>query len=202
MIDNIEGREYTKYCINLPFTNFTQNEQIGEVNMNEMKLYDYSEQYQNLLSLVDSEDGYTYEDLKDTLDSIAEAAEDKIANTGKVLRRLNDELLIIDNREKEIKELKAKKKRDIENLKEYLLINMTQLDKKKVQTPTITVSTRNSKAMNIKDESKLPEEFIKTEIKTSPKKADFKKYYESLSVEEQEKIDYAEIVVNKSIQIK
>ncbi|QYG30108.1 siphovirus Gp157 family protein [Mammaliicoccus sciuri] len=170
--------------------------------MNEMKLYDYSEQYQNLLSLVDSEDGYTYEDLKDTLDSIAEAAEDKIANIGKVLRRLNDELLIIDNREKEIKELKAKKKRDIENLKEYLLIHMTQLDKKKVQTPTITVSTRNSKAMNIKDESKLPEEFIKTEIKTSPKKADFKKYYESLSVEEQEKIDYAEIVVNKSIQIK
>lgn len=170
--------------------------------MNEMKLYDYSEQYQNLLSLVDNEDGYTYEDLKDTLDSIAEAAEDKIANTGKVLRRLNDELLIIDNREKEIKELKAKKKRDIENLKEYLLINMTQLDKKKVQTPTITVSTRNSKAMNIIDESKLPEEFIKTEIKTSPKKADLKKYYESLSVEEQEKIDYAEIVVNKSIQIK
>ena len=31
---------------------------------------------------------------------------------------------------------------------------------KKVASPTLTVSIRNSKVMNIKDESKLPKEYI------------------------------------------
>ncbi|WP_239705071.1 siphovirus Gp157 family protein [Mammaliicoccus sp. E-M24] len=168
----------------------------------DMKLYEITEQFQQVLSLIDDEEGYSYEDLKDTLDSIGELGEDKIANTGKVLRKLNDELMIIENREKEIKELKVKKKRDIENLKSYLLFNMEALGKKKVETPTIKVATRNTKVVNILDEKKLPEEFIKTEIKTSPKKADFKKYYEALSDEEKAEIDYAEIIVNTSVNIK
>lgn len=170
--------------------------------MNDLKLYEITEQYQEVLRLVESEEGYSFEDLKDTLDSIADMGEEKMVNTGHVLRKLQDELTIIKNRKTQIAELEAKKKRDIDNLKSYLLFNMEMLGKKKVETPTIKVATRNSKVVNIIDESKLPEEFVKTEVKTTPKKADFKKYYEALSDEEKEQIDYAEVVINKSINIK
>lgn len=170
--------------------------------MNDLKLYEITEQYQEVLRLVESEEGYSFEDLKDTLDSIADMGEEKMVNTGHALRKLQDELTIIKNRKTQIAELEAKKKRDIDNLKSYLLFNMEMLGKKKVETPTIKVATRNNKVVNIIDESKLPEEFVKTEVKTTPKKADFKKYYEALSDEEKEQIDYAEVVINKSINIK
>ena len=42
---------------------------------------------------------------------------------------------------------------------------MSRLDMKKVASPTLTVSIRNSKVMNIKDESKLPQEYITEKLR-------------------------------------
>lgn len=170
--------------------------------MNDMKLYDYTNSYQNVLSLMDEEEGITYEDLKDTLDAIADSAEEKIANTGKVLQKLNDDLEVIKKRKSNLDGLRKRKEKDIKNLKEYLLYNMQQLNKKKVQTPTITVSLRNSQKMNITNSEKLPKDFIKVETTETVDLAGFKKYYKTLSEEELSKIDYAELITNKTIQIK
>ncbi|CAA3882511.1 phage protein [Staphylococcus aureus] len=73
---------------------------------------------------------------------------------------------------------------------------------KKVASPTLTVSIRNSKVMNIKDESKLPQEYITEKVEKKVDKVAFKKYYNSLPTEEQEAIDYAEIEVKQNILIK
>lgn len=170
--------------------------------MNDLKLYDYSEQFQNVVNFFEENDEVSYKDIKDTLDAISEAAEDKIANTGKVIQKLNDEEKILVERKTAIDNMIKKTKRNRDNLKEYLLQHMNTLQKKKVQTPTITVSTRKSKSMVILDESKLPAEFIKTEVKTSPKKKEFKDYYNNLSEDQQKEINYAELVTNQSIQIK
>ncbi|EGQ3866746.1 siphovirus Gp157 family protein [Staphylococcus pseudintermedius] len=170
--------------------------------MEDMKLYDYTESYHNVLRFIDESEDLTYEDLKDTLDAIADGAEEKIANTGKVIQKLEDDLLVIKNRKGEIDNLRKKKEKQIIRLKEYLLHNMKELNKKKVETPTITVSTRNSKVLHIYDESKMPKEFIKEEFISKPDKEGFKKYLKSLSEEEVEKIDYAKLVTNQTLSIK
>ncbi|WP_274316460.1 siphovirus Gp157 family protein [Staphylococcus hyicus] len=169
--------------------------------MSEMKLYDYSASYQNVLNMIDDDD-IKYEDVKDTLDAIQDGSEEKIANTGKLIQKLKDDLEIIKIHEKRIKELKYKKQKNIDNLIDYLLIHMNLLDKKKVETPTITVSKRETKRMIITNEEKLPDKFLKVKVNKTVDKEGFKKYFKNLSEEEASKIDYAHLETNQSITIK
>ena len=145
---------------------------------------------------------YSFEEMKDTLESIQESAEGKVINIGKVIQKYQDDIKVINERKKALDELKKKAERNIDNLKQYGLVQMSRLDMKKVASPTLTVSIRNSKVMNIKDESKLPKEYITEKVEKKVDKAAFKKYYNGLSTEEQEAIDYAEIEVKQNILIK
>lgn len=169
--------------------------------MEDMKLYDYADQYQNLINFMEEND-YSFEEMKDTLESIQESAEGKVINIGKVILKYQDDIKVINERKKALDELKKKAERNIDNLKQYGLVQMSRLDMKKVASPTLTVSIRNSKVMNIKDESKLPKEYITEKVEKKVDKAAFKKYYNGLSTEEQEAIDYAEIEVKQNILIK
>ncbi|TBW92656.1 siphovirus Gp157 family protein [Staphylococcus hominis] len=169
--------------------------------MEDMKLYDYADQYQNLINFMEEND-YSFEEMKDTLESIQESAERKVINIGKVIQKYQDDIKVISERKKALDELKKKAERNIDNLKQYGLVQMSRLDMKKVASPTLTVSIRNSKVMNIKDESKLPKEYITEKVEKKVDKAAFKKYYNSLPTEEQEAIDYAEIEVKQNILIK
>lgn len=169
--------------------------------MEDMKLYDYADQYQNLINFMEEND-YSFEEMKDTLESIQESAEGKVINIGKVIQKYQDDIKVISERKKALDELKKKAERNIDNLKQYGLVQMSRLDMKKVASPTLTVSIRNSKVMNIKDESKLPKEYITEKVEKKVDKAAFKKYYNGLSTEEQETIDYAEIEVKQNILIK
>lgn len=169
--------------------------------MEDMKLYDYADQYQNLINFMEEND-YSFEEMKDTLESIQESAEGKVINIGKVIQKYQDDIKVINERKKALDELKKKAERNIDNLKQYGLVQMSRLDMKKVASPTLTVSIRNSKVMNIKDESKLPKEYITEKVEKKVDKAAFKKYYNGLSTEEQETIDYAEIEVKQNILIK
>lgn len=169
--------------------------------MEDMKLYDYADQYQNLINFMEEND-YSFEEMKDTLESIQESAEGKVINIGKVIQKYQDDIKVISERKKAFDELKKKAERNIDNLKQYGLVQMSRLDMKKVASPTLTVSIRNSKVMNIKDESKLPQEYITEKVEKKVDKVAFKKYYNSLPTEEQEAIDYAEIEVKQNILIK
>ncbi len=169
--------------------------------MEDMKLYDYADQYQNLINFMEEND-YSFEEMKDTLESIQESAEGKVINIGKVIQKYQDDIKVISERKKALDELKKKAERNIDNLKQYDLVQMSRLDMKKVASPTLTVSIRNSKVMNIKDESKLPQEYITEKVEKKVDKVAFKKYYNSLPTEEQEAIDYAEIEVKQNILIK
>lgn len=169
--------------------------------MNEMKLYQYAESFQNVLELLESEE-YSYEELEDTLKAIQMSAEDKIKNTGKVIQKMNDEINILTEHKKRIDEQLKSSKKKVEGLKSYLLHNMKALDVKKVQDPLITVSLRNSNSLVFTDEAKIPEEWVKIKTETKPDKEGFKKWYKSLSEEEQAKIDYAFLETKQSVTIK
>lgn len=90
--------------------------------MEDMKLYDYTESYHNVLRFIGENEDLTYEDLKDTLDAIADGAEEKIANTGKVIQKLEDDLLVIKNRKGEIDNLRKRKRNKLLDLKNIYYI--------------------------------------------------------------------------------
>lgn len=169
--------------------------------MDEMKLYQYTESFQNVLNLLEDEE-YTYDDLKDTLEAIQMSAEDKIKNTGKIIQKMNDNITILTEHKKRIDgQIKSEKKK-VESLKSYLLHNMQQLQVKSVKDPLINVSLRNSTSLVFTNEDKIPEEWIKVKTEAKPDKEGFKKWYKSLSEEEQSKVDYAFIETNQNVQIK
>lgn len=169
--------------------------------MEDKKLYQYTDDFQNLIEFME-ENELSYEDMKDTIESIQMSAEDKIKNTGKVIKKLNDDIDLLKKHKKDIDDSIKQTSKKVDNLKQYLLVNMDLMQIDKVQDTTIKVSTRNTPSMVISDETKLPKEFIKEVVEVKPMKQEFTKFYKSLSEEEQAQIKYAEIVYNKSIQIK
>lgn len=170
--------------------------------MDNMKLYQYTEEFQNVLNFLEDNEDYSYDDLKDTLESIQMSAEEKVKNTGKVINKMNDDIEILKKHKAKIDEEIKKHEKKINNLKQYLLFNMQELKLKKVEDPLIKVSVTKSKSLVFTDETKIPEEWLNVKTTVKPDKAGFKKYYNSLSSEEQEKISYAHLEEKENIQVK
>ena len=128
-----------------------------------MKLHEMSNDYVGLL-----ESDLDEEQLKDCLESIEGAIEDKASNIVKVVSCLNSDVSIIEN---EIARLQARKKaitNNQERLKEYLRYNMEKTGITKINHPLFNITLgKASKKVSILDVNLLPDDFIdiKTEIK-------------------------------------
>jgi len=128
-----------------------------------MKLHEMSNDYVGLL-----ESDLDEEQLKDCLESIEGAIEDKASNIVKVVSCLNSDVSIIEN---EIARLQARKKaitNNQERLKEYLRYNMEKTGITKINHPLFNITLgKASKKVSILDINLLPDDFIdiKTEIK-------------------------------------
>ena len=128
-----------------------------------MKLHEMSNDYVGLL-----ESDLDEEQLKDCLESIEGAIEDKASNIVKVVNCLNSDVSIIEN---EIARLQARKKaitNNQERLKEYLRYNMEKTGITKINHPLFNITLgKASKKVSILDVNLLPDDFIdiKTEIK-------------------------------------
>ena len=128
-----------------------------------MKLHEMSKDYVGLL-----ESDLDAEQLKDCLESIEGAIEEKASNIVKVVSCLNADVSSIDN---EITRLQARKKAITNNqdrLKEYLRYNMEQTGITKINHPLFKITLgKASKKVSIIDIDLLPDEFIdiRTEIK-------------------------------------
>lgn len=171
--------------------------------MDSTKLYQYTEDYKQLINFMEESDGaVTYEDLKDTLDSIVLPAQEKVLNTAKVIMKLQDELEVIKTHKNRIEEMRKSKVKNIESLKQYLLFNMQQLDIKKVDDGLVKVSTRNNKSVEIKDIKSVPKQFLQEKVEVTPMKDEIKKYLNSLSEDERAQVEFADIISKQSLTIK
>ena len=133
---------------------------MDEQSSPEFKLYDYSVSYNNLGEVIRANPDMDNEELLQALENIQENAQEKIANTGELIRKLSDDVDIINKRLKELNAAKKSLTNKIDSIKNYLLINMQHLDMKKVSTGTITVSIRNNAPkLLVKNKDKVPEEF-------------------------------------------
>ena len=188
------------------------------------KLYEYTENYQNLARLIEDNPELETQDILDAIEAIQESSHEKIGNTAGFVKKLEDDVELIKKRKNELDDLKKRKEKTIASLKNYLLHNMQQMDMDKVETGTRVVSIRNN-APNVivKNKDKVPAEYkvytttlnipkdrlpkrlhkelTKEEVKVNTN--EFKKFVKSLEAKDDKSYqEYAEIQPNPSINIK
>ena len=158
-----------------------------------MTLYEMSNQARELYELLESEviDEQTY---NDTIESIG--IEEKLESYCKVIRQLEAEAEMM----KAEKEKLAAKQKALENnvarLKGTILYYMDSKNTTKEDAGVFKVSVSESKACNIVDESKIPEDYLITQAPKLDKSNMLKALKEGI------KIDGAELQINRSIRIK
>ena len=133
-----------------------------------MNLYDLTEQYQDLLALL--EDGDT-EQLQPMLDGIEEKIEEKLENIAKVLQSLKSTEYIISNELSRLTERKSAIVASQHRLKLYAQNAMEQLGIDKVKTDLFSIGIQNNPpSVHIVDSSKIPQEYFSTPEPTISKR--------------------------------
>lgn len=171
--------------------------------MSKLTLYQITDEARFLLGLIESgeafdESGELNEVVAEQLDLIAKDFDLKARDYAYVIKSVEDKKELVD---KEIKRLQAIKKY-FENtetrMREAIKDTMVALNIDKFNGELVTLSLRNSKAVNVFDMDLLPEEFKRTKITVD---ADKIKIREAI-LKNGEKVAGAEIVENKSLNIK
>ena len=159
-----------------------------------MTLYEMTEAAKTLYELF-ANDEIPLDAVQDTLDGMG--VENKLEDYVNVINQFNGDITLLDI---ELKKLNAKKDRatkSLERLKSAVLAYMEVTNKDKERAGVFDLSIRKSEAVNITDASKLPPEYVVTKTSTAPDKKVIK-----AAIKDGKKVAGAEIVTNKSLQIK
>lgn len=134
-----------------------------------MKLYELTTNYNQLLEMAEEMDADT---LKDTLESIQEAIEDKAENIGKLIRCLEADCKAIKEEEQRLADRRKTLENKISGTKEYLFNQMEVSGIDKIKRPTLTVSIQNNPpSVEIADESLIPTDYMVPQPSKIDKKA-------------------------------
>lgn len=157
-------------------------------------LYELTGEYLALMDLAEDADPDV---LRDTLEGIEGEIEDKADNYAKVVRSLEGEVNAL---EEEIARLQSKRKvlvSNIQSIKSNLERCMIATDKKKIKTLLFSFNIqKNPPTVNIKDSSKIPEEFWKQ------KEPELDKAALKIFLKEHGNTEYAELVQGESLRIR
>lgn len=168
-----------------------------------MKLYELTEEEKNLndlfLSAIDTETG----EIKDneTLEVLEKDFQTQLSNKAegivKVLREQEVDIERVEVEIERLQNLKARLKKANDNFKKYIKYNMTQLEKKKIETPLGNLTLTQSTATDVYDESIIPKEFLKEKVTYTVSKTEIKK-----ALQEGKEVEGARLVVNTNLKIK
>lgn len=165
-----------------------------------MKLYELTQNYRNLESLLDNlgeQEGLTVEMIHGALGQVEDDINTKIENICKVIKEIEADSIGIDEEIKRLSALKKQKENAVKKLKEYVEFEMNGIGLNKVEGKLFKISFRKSKVVKVLDETKIPKEFIKVKTTESISKTDLGK-----ALKNGEIIEGAELVENKTLQIK
>ena len=165
-----------------------------------MKLYELTQNYRNLESLLDNlgeQEGLTVEMINGALGQVEDDINTKIENTCKVIKEIEADSIGIDEEIKRLSALKKQKENAVKKLKEYVEFEMNGIGLNKVEGKLFKISFRKSKVVKVLDETKIPKEFIKVKTTESISKTDL-----GQALKNGEIIEGAELVENKTLQIK
>lgn len=123
--------------------------------------------------------------------------QEKAINYGYVIRGFEMDIDAIDLEMKRLKAMKDAKQNAIDRMKESVLSAMEIYSIESVKSPTLNLSIRSSKAVEIIFAEMIPDEYMVKKITISPDKVKIKK-----AIESGENVPGALIKENHSLQIK
>lgn len=148
-------------------------------------LYELTEDYQNILDLLESaEDESVIELLKQTIEGLNEDIKDKVDNIVRVIRTLESDSEAIKNEEKRLAERRKAIDKRKENLSKYLFEFAQNCEGKKIKGNVFEIAIRkNPVKVVIEDDSKIPTQFVTKTINYSVDKKSLKDYLKDNHVE-------------------
>lgn len=160
-------------------------------------LYELSEGYRNLLSLVDEDSPDT--DILHALTTIEGAIEVKAVSIANVIKVIEAEADIIKAEEKRLALRRKSRENAVNGMKQYLQGVMEQLGMDKIKTPTRSVSLQNNPpSLYISNPEIIPQKYLtlypaRYEVRNTDVKEDLKAGME---------IPGAELQIGRSLRIK
>lgn len=158
-------------------------------------LYEINEAFQNWLLKVEDNYGEITEELMTEFENISCDFEVKAEAYAVLIKQKRMEIEALEVEIDRLAERQAQAKKTADRLAERLTQALNLFGKDKFETTKCKVSFRTSKAIEILDESILPEEFFK--ITKTPCKSDIK-----TAINEGKEVAGAVLVEKKNIQIK
>lgn len=132
-------------------------------------LYQISRDYQAVLELEDM----SPQAIRDTLEGIGGEFNDKAVNLVMYTFNVNSDVLQIEAEIDRLKAIKRAKENRIENLRDYLKVNMAACGISKIEHSLFTITLRKpGKKVNIIDERLLPDEYVEVETTIKPKRTE------------------------------
>jgi len=125
-----------------------------------MKLYEITTEHQEILSLLEDNNGELTPEIEQALDLSKEQFEIKAASCGYVYKTLEDNSLLLGNEIARLQKLKKQVDNNSSWLKERVSTAMKVLGIDKVTHNNITLSFRKSTVVKIEEEHKVPNEFV------------------------------------------
>ncbi|EKS26050.1 hypothetical protein HMPREF9310_01281 [Staphylococcus simulans ACS-120-V-Sch1] len=121
-------------------------------------LYNLSEGYKEVLDKMD--EGYSFEDIKDTLDAIKADMDTKVDNIIGLKRSAEGDVEIIDKEIKRLQTLKKQKLNLADKLKGYLqdMLEVQELDNYRT-SKNYVFKKRNAPSKSVTDERLIPDEY-------------------------------------------
>ena len=131
-------------------------------------LYELTSKYKYVLDLADELDEQT---LKDTLDSIKEPLEEKVDNTAKLIKAMENDVKAFKEEETRVKQRRQTIESNIKRIKERLQYDLESNELDKIEGKTFKVSVQNNPvSVKIVDEKMIPKGyFIEQEPKLNKK---------------------------------
>ena len=157
-------------------------------------LYNLSTKHQQLLNMLD--EGYSIEDLQDTLDSIETDMNTKVDNTVGLIRSIEADTDAIDKEIKRLQALKKQKNNFISRLKQHLQDALEVQQRDNYRTSTNYIYKRNNQpSLNITNEALIDKAYRIPQPERYDKKAMKEDILAGADVEGAELVNSTSLVV-------
>ena len=128
-----------------------------------MQLYKLTENYNNLLELLEDEN-VPNDLIQQSLNDVKDDIENKAENIAKLVRQLDAESKALEDEEKRLANRKKTLKNRSKGLKNYLQASLESVGLKKVKTKLFNITIqKNPTSLNVTDEDSIPDKYFVTE---------------------------------------
>lgn len=140
-------------------------------------IFEIGSEYQNIISLIEQNNGDLSDDLHEAYINTREELNDKAKAYIYVIRNKENHIANIDAEIERLRDMKKQTEKEIDRIKNYLSLAVDHFGN--FETGLHKISNRISKSVEITDCNQLPKEYIKEKIELAPDKNAIKKAIES-----------------------